>query len=162
VLFSPPTREDSGDDVDDADGDAGVGDVEGGPFVVPGAEVEEEFEEVDDGAGADAVDEVADGSGKDHGADDIDLAAFPVEVACPPEAEEEDGQCDESDDGIPGVAEEAEGDALILQVGDVEELVDHLGALPDEHVGLDPVLGRLIEQKEDGRDPPKDESRARQ
>src|SRR5258705_10078190 len=53
-----PGQEESDREQRDADGDGGVGEVEGGPVIAPIVDVDE----VDDGAQAGAVDEVAHGA----------------------------------------------------------------------------------------------------
>src|SRR6202140_2702315 len=116
---------------DDADRDAGVGDVEGGP-VAPGARparVEPmPVDEVDDVAAQEPVDAVAERAAGQERERDLEVALRGVEVAVGRE-EEDDGrdrdQVEERDAKFFGlVREQAPGGAAVLRVAPLPEAVD--------------------------------------
>jgi len=146
-------EEDVEEDEDGADGDGGVGDVEGGPAV--GAEPD--FEEVGDGAVEDAVGDVAGGAAEEQG------EAGGGERGTGFEADEEpgnsDNDCDgagDEDDARPGrggVRENAESDAGIAAVNEIDEVVDEFVGPAFEGLGFKPGFGGAVEKDDSEGEP---------
>jgi len=139
----------------DAHGDGGIGDVEGGP--VPVAVVD--IQEVDDVAVEDAVDQVAQRAAQhqrpSHG---LPMLAG-VELA-QPDGDEGAGDHRQDDEEpalpAPGSREEAEGRALVAQIGELEE-GRQFNRLMQLHRGVDHPLGDLIDDDDEGGQPEPDQ-----
>jgi hypothetical protein len=124
---------------EDAEGDGEVGEVEGGP-------AEGELQEVRDGAGAQAIEDVAEGAPEEHS--DGEPEEGPVGVADEVEEEGGEGEGDEDRHGELVARDEAEGDAVVACVDELDPREEATGFAGKDGV-LDEALGELVEE-EDG------------
>src|ERR1700722_10713971 len=138
-------QEDVENDEGGADGDGGVGDVEGGIVVA----AEADFEEVGDGAVEDAVGDVAGRAteeqreaGGGHGAAGVTGGEEPGE-----RGDDNDRAADE-EDASPrrsGIGENAEGDAGIAAVDEIDQVVDELAVPALVGLRFEPGFGGAVD-----------------
>jgi hypothetical protein len=152
VLFSDVRgvvfveEEDVDDDEGGADGDGGVGDVEGGPVIA----AEPDFEEVGDRAVDDAVGYIAGGAAEQkrearrgEGAPAVARDKQPSE-----RADYYGGAYDQQDAHSCGwrIGEYSEGDARVAAVHEVDEIVDELAVPAFDSLRLEPGFRAAVEQ----------------
>src|SRR6266436_6330918 len=135
-------EEDVDDDEGGADGDGRVGDVESGPVVA----AEPDFEEVDDRAVDDAIGYVAGGAAEQQR--EARGSQGTTAVAGDKQPGERTDDCGGSDDqhnahGHRGrIREDAEGDAWITAVHQVDEIVDQLAVPAFDSSRVEPGFAR--------------------
>jgi hypothetical protein len=144
---------------DGADGDGGVGDVEGGPGIEEGKvqEAEPDFQKIGDGAVEEAVGEIAGGATEKHGeAGSHECAAGFVGDEHPSEdGDDDDGTADEKNaKGRRGQAgKKTKTDSRVARIDKFEDARD--GGISKEFggTGFDPGFGGAVEKNDDKGEP---------
>ena len=154
------------DQVEGADGDAGIGEVEyRAEEDDPGAVADDREEQhihhlaehergiAPDHAVEQAVDDVADGPGRDQRQAHRDARGRGIlldQRAYPPDQRAAQHNAEERQQELADLAAERhpEGHALILHEGDAEPLPDHIDLVAKLHVRLDQDLGDLVDDDE--------------
>src|SRR6267378_7920093 len=152
-------EEDIQDDEGGADGDGGVGDVEGG--IVEGAEPN--FEEIGDGAVEDTIGDVAGGAAKKkREAGGGEAAAAMAGDEKPSENGDDDERAGDENDARPGrsgIGEKTESDAGIAGANQIDEVVNYFVAPAFGGLRFEPGFGGPVEENDGEGEPEKAESR---
>ena len=166
VGFWLGVEEDVGDQEDGADGDGGIGDVEGGPRVEDGEweKAEPDFEEVGDGAVDDAVREIAGGAAQkeceSRGVDGAGIAAGHEQPGDEGDDQQRADNQYDSSCGSRGVGEKTEGDAGIAGKDDAEIVGNHEVGKVGERARFDPGFAGAVEDDHDqGEEEPAETAR---
>ena len=152
-------EEDVENDEGGADGDGGVGDVEGG--IVVGAEPD--FEEIGNGAVKDAIGDVAGGAAeKKREAGGGEAAAAMASDEEPGKDGDDYERAGDEDDARPrrsGIREEAEGDPGIAGANEIDEVVNYFVAPAFGGLRFEPRFGGAVEENDGEGEPEEAEAR---
>lgn len=123
----------------DADGNGRIGDVEGGPVVSEAVHVDK----INDFPEADAIDEVAHGSGKDEGQGKNKVLLIPWKVVKVPQNSQagDQGYNDEKRLSETAVGEKTESGSLVADRGDIQEVRNDIDAFVQGKVFFDINFG---------------------